>query len=178
MNKRGISINELGPIAVLFIVAIVVLVIGANVLSSFSDNYATSTDVTTEKVTNDTTIAVINGSWSYLGHVNLVAGSEVIYNDTEATKQENQFNVTDDYNINYVDGTIYINDTTNQHNSQTFSNVSYHWTDRQSSYAYNNTQAGLSSIQILGNWLPTLAIVIVASIIIGTIMIYLYRRNQ
>jgi hypothetical protein len=43
------------------------------------------------------------------------------------------------------------------------------------SYAINATNNGLTSMQTFGNWLPTIALVTVFSIIIGVIVVYLGR---
>jgi len=46
-----------------------------------------------------------------------------------------------------------------------------------SSYAYNVTGKGLESLQTFSNWLPTMALVIVASVIIGILVTYLWVRR-
>jgi hypothetical protein len=45
-----------------------------------------------------------------------------------------------------------------------------------SSVAYNVTTSGLSAMTTFGNWLPTVALVVVFSIIIGVIVVYLGGR--
>ena len=44
-----------------------------------------------------------------------------------------------------------------------------------SSYAQNATGEGLKSLEELGSWLPTLALVVIAAIIIGVLVTYLAR---
>jgi len=44
------------------------------------------------------------------------------------------------------------------------------------SYAKNASGEGLESLEELGSWLPTLALVVVAAIIIGVLVTYLGRR--
>lgn len=44
--------------------------------------------------------------------------------------------------------------------------------------AYNISTAGLDSLQTFADWLPTIALVVVAAIIIGIIIVYLARRFQ
>lgn len=46
------------------------------------------------------------------------------------------------------------------------------------SWAYNITQKALESLQTFGDWLPTLALVVVAAIIIGVLFFYLGRQNR
>ena len=43
------------------------------------------------------------------------------------------------------------------------------------SYAKNATGEGLESLEELGSWLPTLALVVIAAIIIGVLVTYLAR---
>jgi len=43
------------------------------------------------------------------------------------------------------------------------------------SYAYNATGEGLESLETMGSWLPTLALVVIAAIIIGVLVTYLAR---
>lgn len=43
------------------------------------------------------------------------------------------------------------------------------------STAYNITGKGLESLTTFGNWLPTLAIVVITAVIIGVLMYYLGR---
>ena len=47
-----------------------------------------------------------------------------------------------------------------------------------SSYAYNATGKGLESLEELGSWLPTLALVVIAAIIIGVLITYLARGSR
>ena len=46
------------------------------------------------------------------------------------------------------------------------------------SYARNATGEGLESLEELGSWLPTLALVVIAAIIIGVLVTYLARGSQ
>lgn len=45
------------------------------------------------------------------------------------------------------------------------------------SYARNATGEGLESLEELGSWLPTLALVVIAAVIIGVLITYLGSRN-
>lgn len=44
-------------------------------------------------------------------------------------------------------------------------------------YAYNVTGQGLESMETFGDWLPTLALVVIAAIIIGVLVYYLGRAG-
>lgn len=46
------------------------------------------------------------------------------------------------------------------------------------SYAKNATGEGLESLEELGSWLPTLALVVIAAIIIGVLVTYLARGSR
>ena len=46
------------------------------------------------------------------------------------------------------------------------------------SYAYNVTNEGLESMQTFGEWLPTLALVVIAAVIIGVLVFYLGRAGR
>lgn len=43
-------------------------------------------------------------------------------------------------------------------------------------YEYNSTQAALEGINTFSGWLDTIALVLVASVIIGILVVYLARR--
>ena len=47
-------------------------------------------------------------------------------------------------------------------------------TQTANSYAYNATTQGLSGIKTFGDWLPTIAVISAAAVVIG--LIYLYFR--
>jgi len=49
-------------------------------------------------------------------------------------------------------------------------------TQTANSYASNITGFGLSGLNTLATWLPTIALVVVIAVIIGVIMMYLARR--
>ena len=42
--------------------------------------------------------------------------------------------------------------------------------------AHNVSTAGLASLQVFADWLPTIALVVVAAVIVGIIIVYLARR--
>ena len=44
------------------------------------------------------------------------------------------------------------------------------------SAAYNVAGFGLTSLTTIGSWLPTIALVVVAAVIIGVVILYLARR--
>ena len=46
------------------------------------------------------------------------------------------------------------------------------------SYAYNVTGEGLESMETFGDWLPTLALVVIAAVIIGVLVFYLGRSAR
>ena len=43
-------------------------------------------------------------------------------------------------------------------------------------YSYNATDNGLASLDELSSWLPTIALIVAAAVIIGIIIVYLARR--
>lgn len=49
-------------------------------------------------------------------------------------------------------------------------------TQTANTYSYNITGFGLTSLNTLGKWLPTIGLVVVIAVIIGVIMIYLARQ--
>jgi len=43
--------------------------------------------------------------------------------------------------------------------------------------AYNATESGLEGIETFGDWLPTIAVIIAAALVIGIITSYFYMRG-
>ena len=50
-------------------------------------------------------------------------------------------------------------------------------TQTASSYAYNASGYGLSALDTMASWLPTLGLVVIAAVIIGVLIFYLGRRT-
>lgn len=47
-----------------------------------------------------------------------------------------------------------------------------------SSIAYNSSGSGLDAVDTFGGWLPTVALVVIAAVIIGIIVTYLARKHM
>jgi type II secretory pathway component PulF len=43
-------------------------------------------------------------------------------------------------------------------------------------YGYNATTKGLAAMSTFGNWLPTLALIVIAAIIIGVLIMYMANK--
>ena len=159
---KGFAIAALGGIAITFIVVAIILSFGADILGDIrTDQLITNTgSVTIESFTANATLAnlrIINDStW-------LIRNKTVTYIQTI------------DYHIDFTTSVIrWVNTTADTQ----LINATYTYLYDEHPYEYNVSGSGLASVQKLGDWLPTIALVIIASVIIAIIMMYLGGKRN
>ena len=173
-NKRGqeqLNIASLGMIAITLVVAAIVLGLGGTILDKIQD---TQTD-------NSATIPN-NESWTWPGNNTLQAfvqsrvqtSSVVVYiNETKATLNEN-------YTVS-ADGVSIINLTAGTTGfgadlDECIFNMTYNY--YYGSEGYNSSNFGMTGVATMAEFIPTIAIVAVAAIVIGIIMVFFGRRRE
>jgi len=159
---RRIRLQDLGSVAILLVVSGVVLSIGSQIVGEIK----TSDSMTTISTTNESVNFAANDTYYTLSNQPLKS-VDAIYNDTGHTYT---------YPTSYYtartgnDGAvkIYTNGTAEGDYNIT---TGTHYVDYTSyDVAYNiseNTQEGLDD---LGGWMPTIALVVAATIVIGIII--------
>lgn len=170
-GKRGYTIGQLFTVAVIFLVVVIVVSVVTQVLGKFQeqieedDLVATAYQHPTSLSDNETIVIAAAGTMYSLSYIDIIDGSELVSNATNGT-----FLVKDvQYGIDYAGGTV---------NSSEVGeiNVSYQYSVYTPEEPRNITVKGMESMDEFGNWLPTIAIVIIAAVIIGIIFQY-FRRN-
>lgn len=175
----GLSIKSLGSIAIVFVVAIMLMAFGANILSNLaSDQLGTATAAQTEtgKIANTTTPVT-------LAQVRVVTNSEnvscVSCNATGGAIYGSYTFVRDtDYSVvSYGSRSpTTVNWLVAQYNKSKF-NISYTYSYDTFPTEMNVTNSGLDALTTFADWLPTLALVIVACVNIGVVLLYFGKKQ-
>lgn len=126
---KGFTVQHLGGLAILFVVAVMMISIGGQILAQIQETQCDYTWV--ENYVNSPSVNPIDSSYT---------GCCVSINSTDST-----LNCT----------------------SWATSDVSS-----------NTTYKGLQGVTTFGNWLPLIALIVVASIVIGVIVAYLGRTGS
>jgi len=155
----AINLKQLAGIAIMFVTIAIILSVGSDVVS----NVQTNVDDSMITVSNET-VALVNGT------------QMLDYRISSITSLDNSTNVVNagNYSINalgalqfappyedttWVDGTSY--------------NITY--TGLLNTAAYNATAFGLNANNTLASWLPVIALIIAAAVVIGMIGLYFFK---
>ncbi|KKK90505.1 hypothetical protein LCGC14_2722320 [marine sediment metagenome] len=155
------TIRDLAPIAIMIVVAAIVITVGSSVLQQIKTQQQGSgrgTAVANESIlftANDTYYSVAFMPISSLGSIanatKIVNSANYTFNDQLGVK------VYGGAGDPLVPGTY---------------NVSYRYL-----VSLNTTTKGLEAMQELGDWLPTIALIAAAVIVIGTIVVYFGKEQ-
>tara|TARA_Y100000034_G_scaffold104223_1_gene130617 strand:- start:15415 stop:15915 length:501 start_codon:yes stop_codon:yes gene_type:complete len=164
------ELKDLIPITMLLITLAIGLSIGSIVLDEYQDQIQTYNFTSTNSTGND---AHLTGNrtthWFPLTHTVLQGSTERVWN---ATNNSENLSRNVDYIMNTSDGAIRINGS---FPNQTF-NMSYLYRGNLSTAATNISTFGLASVTTIGSWMPTIALVLIAAVIIGLVVAYLANR--
>lgn len=163
-GQRALGINDLGTIAIGILIAVVILGIGGTILEKIQD---TQTDDTSTLVNNESLTWAGNNTAISLSQGTVVTGSETVYNATDKFS-------TSEYTI--TASTITFLNETNATWLTGSLNITYGY--KISGAARNITGFGLSGISTFSEFVPTIAIVSVAAIVIGIILLFFGRRRD
>ena len=169
------EVQNLFSYAIIILITIVAISLGANILQSIEDdapnNIAYNLNETLTWAGNNTGINLANGD--------LVSGSEMVYNN--GTKINRGSGAAANYSMDYAGGVITILNSSTEGSPAGQSewitnaiNVSYN--RYYGSYAKNITRYGLRTQNTFAKWMPTIALVLIISVIIGILIMYLARR--
>lgn len=166
-GQAGISgIQQLGAFAIAIVLGAVVLGLGASILTEIEDTQtdATATTPNNESLTwagNNTPIALGQGT-------NAIGGTEQVWNGTDLMEAQ-------DYNFNASGGAIVFLNISNATWDTNALNLSYDYLT--GSAARNTTGFGLSGLNTMAAFVPTVAVVAAASVVIGVILVFFGRRR-
>lgn len=169
--KKGqqTNISQIGVIAMSLIVAVIVLGLGATIL----DKIQTTQTVNTGSHANDSCTYTTNNTICTLSAGNSISSTVVVWNQSTLVNLGN-------YTVSGDTVTLTEIDTEDGPMNWSFAtggvNISYDYTLGGS--AYNASGYGLSGMVTLAEFVPTIAIVAVAAIIIGIIMVFFGRRKM
>lgn len=168
LNKKGFGINELTALGIIFVTVAILLTFGARILQDMQTTQDTETGAKTQE-----RFVANQAAYVALSSHPIIEGSEIVRNRTLGGTGSH-LNRTTDYQMDYPGGRILCNSTDLCAPGATDMNITY--TYSYYTAAYNVSGAGLESLAVFGEWLPTLALIVVASVIIGIIIVFLMKR--
>jgi len=169
---KGIALQALGGIVITFIVIAMIITFRLEIMSNVrEDQTSTVTETETELGVTVNTAATLA-----LNQARIVTNSENVSANT-SDMQTWTFTRVIDYNVSYdnlsgVSTLDWFNSTFDNRPA----NISYNWRYDAYDYDYNASNYGMQSLDTIASWLPTLALVIIASIILGVVIMYLGRK--
>ena len=173
-NRKGqqqLNISSLGVIALTLVLAAVILGLGATVLDKIK---ATQTD-SSNTVDNKTLTWAGNNTAISLGQGRISASSGVLYSNNTLV------NNPSDANYTLGDSSITITNVTDNGTASfewVTSNLNLTFTYKFGSAARNTTGFGTTGTNTMAEFIPTIAIIAVAAIVIGIVLVMFGRRRE
>ena len=177
-NKaQAMGVGALGGLAIVLVVAAIIISVGAEILDNVQGQSSPESrlqeNITFTAAADEANVAITG----FNSPQTLINGTLVLYNISDgacgATYRDTPMGVAN-YTLNVANNSVYIgfNDTA--------SGIYLNWStglDLCGSYdltyyetaQYNVTQGGLEGTEIFGDWLDTIALIIVAAVVIGII---------
>ena len=172
MNKKGqFTITDLGAVAIALLVAAVVLGLGGTILDEMQD---TQTD------NSATTLNNVSWTWTDNTTEQAFSGGRVVTSSVVVWCNTSLLVVNQNYSVSNSGVTII-----NTSGSTTgigvdidlcIFNMSYNY--NYGSHSYNASEQGLSGVTSLAEFIPTIAIVVVAAIVIGVVLLMFAGRRR
>lgn len=177
LNRKGqrFTISAVGTIAISFLVAFVILGLGATILEKMK---TTQTDLTAGEVNKSLTWTGNNTAISLAARLN--AGSVILYNNASIV------NIGSGTLANYsISGNIITLHNASNDGPSGDNNASWVVTDINASFtqqigsdARNISDFGIVGILTIAEFGPTIAIVAIAAIVIGIILVMFGRKRE
>lgn len=147
------SLKDLPQFAIIFIIATIVISVGSNIIGDIKDTQEADTDSALTE-TNDTLNLAANNTYYGTTYLPLISVTG-ISNDTDILPSELYASDSDQGVRIYANATYLVG----------VWNVTYTWKS-----SMNITASGLKSMEELGDWLPTMALIVAAMVVIGVII--------
>ena len=164
------ELKDIGKIGIALVVGAIVLGLGAGILTTLQSSQTNNVAATYGLLTwggNNTAMG--------LGINDIVASSVVLKNNATTC------NLGSNYTVNAADGTITI---TNKSGTEycgrsewVTSNLNVSFNYYIGSAARNATGFGVRGVNTFASYIPTIAIVAAAAVVIGIMLVYFRRRN-
>ena len=169
-GQQALTITSIGVIAITLVVAVVILGLGGTILEKIQ---GTQTD-------NSNTIPD-NESWTWPGNNTLQAFEQdrVIQSSVVVWGNTTLLTLNTNYTVD-VSGVYIINLSDGSAGSYELELLIYNMTYdyNYGSEAYNSSNYGMTGVATFSEFIPTIAIVAMAAIIIGIVMIMFGRRRE
>jgi len=156
------EVMDLFTYAVVVVVVVVAVSLGATVLMDIQDSQQGSA---TGTVANESRTMVLNSAVTFQYDAWTGAPTVLDENDTAVDASN--------YSYSATAGTLTLLEA--GVNNTPF-NVSYGFTYEVYPVDYNTTVGGLDSLATWGEWMPTIALVVVITVVLGVLLVYLARR--
>jgi|TARA_Y100000034_G_scaffold133613_1_gene199597 hypothetical protein len=176
-NKRGYEISVIAGIAITFLVIAIILSFGGTIVDDLGDDVG---GTTTETVNNETITSATQNTTSQIAacisqlssSVTLTGFMNASGGDSANATHANSFLNTTDGNLT-SDGLFTLSGAAEDAGfGATSVNITYTCTYGDGNAAFNSTELGQEGLQEFSSWLPTLALIIIAAVIIGIITRY------
>ena len=161
---EGTDIKDLFSYAMIILIAIIAMSLGADILQEIKDgadnDVAAHPNETLSWAGNNTPISLATGG--------IVSGSFILYNDNEIMGSNN-------YSLDTTGGVltpINVSESGIWITSGLNASYAYYY----GSHTKNITGYGLITQITMAKWMPTIALVLIISVIIGILITYLARR--
>lgn len=160
LSSKGMSVADLGKVGFALVFLVVTLAVGVWVNQNFAETAFTGVS------TNQSQNFAVNDTW-YNTNYRAADGSISVINYTDELPSAN-IDTTDNGYVSMVK--LYTNDT---YLVGTY-NISYKALSEDGYLVSANATSGLVT---LSNWIPIIAIVIAAAVVIGVIMLYFAKKG-
>lgn len=164
---KGYTLKDLAPIVIMLVIASIVTSVGTEVVSNVRDvEEDMSSNIVT--VSNESINFAANNTWYGLVELYYRSLTSVM----NASHDINTANFTAE-KTGYNMGRIKLVSTTGAGNANISTGTYYvTYTHEAGTHAWNISSQGLESLETIGDWIPTVALVIAAVIVIGVIVLY------
>jgi len=163
---KGLTLQDLSSYSITFITVAIVLSIGATILLSIQTTQYISTSISNESrdfASSDTYYDLQGSGCCAVGYTTCSA----MYDDADHT---NTYLNTSQYTCSDTQIKIYVNGTGGYPNMTTGTHYYDYGYNNPYSTASNATGYGLTGTSTMSQWLPIIAVIIAAAIVIGIII--------
>ena len=173
MSKKGqYTIGALGGLAIAMVVAAIIIAMGGEILEEIQDSMDTITINVSHTFSDPVQLNQTSVSINLASPTTLINAtynvSNVCYNTSGNNSNQYRIPATD-YNVVVSNSSIQFNIENGAHNGSAW------YCDFAATYygttSYNATQGGLSATETFGSWLDTIALIVVAAVVIGIIVV-------
>ncbi len=167
-GQRAMNISTMGVVAISLLIAAVILGLGGTILEKIQDTQSDDTGITSN---NQSFTVAANNSETAFAQARVNTGSVIMYGNGSVMTLGTNYTVSGSGVKVFVDsdGDV-LADLVDVHFNMTY--------DYQiGSIAFNGSNFGKTGVLTLAEFIPTIAIVAVAAIVIGILLVFFGRRK-